>query len=129
MMRLGFLPGASSLERSGANLNIYIRTAAREDILRQYSYYLIEKDAARAAERFLDAAQSAIEMLCRMPGAGTFKILENPSLRGLRSWPIHGFPAMRIYYIHSEDDLRIVRVLHGKRDINPLLEEESGDED
>jgi plasmid stabilization system protein ParE len=36
---------------------------------------------------------------------------------------------MRIYYIHRGDELRIVRVLHGKRDISPLLEEESADED
>ena len=36
---------------------------------------------------------------------------------------------MRIYYIHFGDELRIVRVLHGKRDINPLLEEELPDED
>jgi plasmid stabilization system protein ParE len=64
-----------------------------------------------------------------MPGAGAFKILDNPSLTGLRSWPIHGFPAMRIYYIHSGDELRIIRILHGKRDINPLLEEETSDED
>jgi plasmid stabilization system protein ParE len=32
---------------------------------------------------------------------------------------------MRIYYIYAADQLRIFRVLHGKRDINPLLEEES----
>jgi toxin ParE1/3/4 len=110
-------------------VNVYIRTAAREDILRQYFYYMVEKDAARAAERFLEAVQSAIEMLCQMPGAGAPKILENRALTGLRSWPIQGFPAMRIYYVQSGDDLRIVRVLHGKRDINPLLEEESAGED
>jgi toxin ParE1/3/4 len=109
-------------------MSVFIRTAAREDILRQYFYYLIEKDAARAAERFLEAVQSAIELLCQMPGAGTPKILENPSLPGLRSWPVRGFTAMRIYYIHSEDGLRIVRVLHGKRDIDPLLEDEPDEE-
>jgi toxin ParE1/3/4 len=110
-------------------VNVFIRTAAREDILRQYFYYMIEKDAVRAAERFLDAVQSATEMLCRMPRAGAPKILGNPLLSGLRSWPIKGFPAMRIYYLHSGDDLRIVRVLHGKRDIDPLFEEETADED
>lgn len=110
-------------------LNVSIRTVAREDILRQYFYYLIEKDAVRAAERFLEAVQSAIESLCQMPGAGAPKILENPSLSGLRSWPVHGFPAMRVYYIHSDDSLRILRVLHGKRDINPLLEEDEADEE
>ncbi len=36
---------------------------------------------------------------------------------------------MRVYYIHSEDGLRILRVLHGKRDINPLLEEVEADEE
>jgi toxin ParE1/3/4 len=108
-------------------VDVFIRTAAREDILRQY-FYLIEKDAARPAERFLEAVQSAIELLCQMPGAGVPKTLENPSLSGLRSWPVRGFPAMRIYYIHSEDSLRIVRVLHGKRDIDPLLEDEPDEE-
>jgi toxin ParE1/3/4 len=110
-------------------VNVVVRTAAREDILRQYFYYLVEKNAACAAERFLEAVQLATEMLCRMPGAGAPKILENPSLTGLRSCPVRGFPAMRIYYIHRGDELRIVRVLHGKRDINPLLEEEPVDED
>ena len=110
-------------------MNVYIRTAAREDILRQYFYYLLEKDAASAAERFLESVQSSIEMLCRVPGAGAPRVLENPRLAGLRSWPVRGFAAIRIYYLQSEDDLRIVRVLHGKRDINPLLEEEAaGDE-
>jgi plasmid stabilization system protein ParE len=90
---------------------------------------LIEKDAAHAADKFLEAVQSAIELLCRMPGAGAPKVLENPRLAELRSWPIRGFPAMRIYYLSAGDELRIVRVLHGKRDVNPLLEEETADEE
>jgi toxin ParE1/3/4 len=89
----------------------------------------MEKEAPRVAERFLEAVQSAIELLCRMPGAGAPKILDNPVLSGLRSWPVRGFPALRIYYIHAGDDLRIVRVLHGKRDINPLLEDESDNQE
>jgi plasmid stabilization system protein ParE len=110
-------------------VNVYLRTAAREDILRQYSYYLIEKNAALAADRFLEAMQSAIEMLCRNPEAGAPRLLLNPILAGLRSWPVHGFPAMRIYYLYAGKELRIVRVLHGKRDIISLLEEETANED
>lgn len=109
-------------------MNAYVRTVAREDILRQYFYYLTEKDAPRAAERFLGAVQSAIEILCRLPEAGAPKLLQNPRLTGLRSWPVDGFPAIRIYYFLAGDELRIVRVLHGKRDIGPLLEE-TGSED
>ena len=103
-------------------MNVFVRTAAREDILRQFAYYLDEKDAPRTARRFLDAVESSIEMLCRMPGMGAPRKLENPLLEGLRSWPVSGFPAMRIYYIHARDELRIVRVLHGKRDVHSLLE-------
>ena len=66
-------------------MNVLVRTAAREDILRQYFYYLVEKNAAGAAERFLEAVQLATEMLCAIPEAGVLKALRNPSLSGLRS--------------------------------------------
>lgn len=108
-------------------MKVIIRPTAREDILRQYRYYLIEQDAGDAAERFLEAIQVAIKQLCKHPGIGTPKALQNPALAGLRSWPVKGFSAIRVYYLTSEKMLRIVRVLHGKRDINPMLEDESMD--
>lgn len=106
-----------------------VRPAAREDILRQYRYYLAEKDAATAAERFLDAVQLATEELRHHPDIGAPARMKWPHLAGLRSWPIPGFPVIRIYYIHSADGVRIVRVLHGKRDIGSLLEEDTDFED
>ena len=101
------------------------RTAAREDILRQFRYYMVEKELPDVARRFLDAVESAVDLLCRTPGFGSPKQLANPLLAGLRSWPIPGFPAVRLYYIYAGNELRVVRVLHGKRDIHPLLEETS----
>ena len=110
-------------------MNLFIRTSARDDILRQYSYYLIEKESPHTAGRFLEAVQLSIELLCRMPDAGAPKAFKSPRLGGLRSWPVRNFPAIRIYYIHSADELRILRVLHGKRDLAPLLESDPGAED
>jgi len=101
------------------------RTAAREDILRQFRYYQLEKEIPEVARRFLDAVESAVDLLRRTPGIGAPKQIANPLLAGLRSWPIPSFPAVRIYYIYAGNELRIVRVLHGKRDIHPLLEETS----
>ncbi|MGD0893619.1 MAG: type II toxin-antitoxin system RelE/ParE family toxin [Terracidiphilus sp.] len=106
-------------------MKVLVRSAAREDILRQYSYFFIENDAERAAERFLASVQSEIESLSEHPTAGSPRFFDNPLLTGLRSWPVRGFPAIRIYYLHSVDELRIVRVLHGKRDVSPLLEDET----
>jgi plasmid stabilization system protein ParE len=99
-----------------------IRPAAREDILRQYRYYLIEAEDERVAERFLESVQLAIAQGCKHPGIGAPKMLNNLKLAGLRSWPVKGFSEMRIYFLVSEKALRIVRVLHSRRDINPMLE-------
>ncbi len=101
-----------------------IRPLAREDILRQYEYYLLEVESELVAVRFLTAVQSAIAQVCRQPGTGSPKALRNLKLAGLRSWPVRGFPNMRVYYLLSNDVLRVVRVLHGKRDIELILEEE-----
>ena len=105
-------------------MKFVIRPAAREDILRQYEYYLIEADNERVAARFLSAVQSAIAQVCRQPGTGAPKVLRNMKLAGLRSSPVRGFSDIRVYYLVSENILRIVRVLHGKRDLDPILEGE-----
>jgi plasmid stabilization system protein ParE len=69
-----------------------IRPAAREDILRQYQYYLIEADDERIAARFLNAVESTIAQVCKQPGIGAPKVLRNMKLAGLRSSPVEGFP-------------------------------------
>jgi hypothetical protein len=38
-----------------------IRPRARDDIIRQYRWYLVEKDAPDAAFRFLDAVEKSVE--------------------------------------------------------------------
>ena len=103
-------------------MKVVLQPAAREDILRQYRYYLIEKGVAATAESFLKAVRTTIEQLGRNPGIGAPKILKNPALTGLRSGPVAGFRAVRIYYTSVENTLQVVRVLHGSRDINVILE-------
>ncbi len=97
-----------------------IRPAARRDILNQF-LYLIKENVPHVAERFIDAVDATIAKLAKRPRIGAPKHLKDPRLHGLRSWPVSGFEAVRIYYLASEDVLRVVRVLHGKRDIDRLL--------
>ncbi len=97
-----------------------IRPAARDDIIRQFRYYLLE-DALEAATRFLDAVEETVEALCQMPHMGAPKHLKNPLLSGLRSWPVKGFEEILIFYIVQPDALRVVRVLHGRRDVKRIL--------
>ncbi len=100
----------------------FVRDLARDDILRQYRYLLSEQESPSTAERFLQSIQKSMRQIRRNPGIGSPRFLSNPKLAGLRSWAVEDFPSIRIYYLVSENAIRIIRVLHGKRDISPLLE-------
>ena len=102
-------------------MNVTIRMLAREDILRQYEWYLTQA-GDEIAQRFLDAVEAAVNLLRRSPDIGSPRAFRNPRLAGLRSWPIPGFAAVRIYYIHAGEGLRVIPLLHGKRDVQSLLE-------
>lgn len=104
-----------------------ILPAARDDILRQFRYYLVEQDTPKVAERFLSAVRRTMEQIIRTPQGGAPKRLSREALQGLRSWPVKGFEEVRVYYLLYEASVRVVRVLHGKRDINNILEKESDD--
>jgi toxin ParE1/3/4 len=106
-----------------------IRSAARDDIIRQFRYYLVQQDVPEVADRFVEAVQHSIQEILRMPGMGAPKHLSNEALDGLRSWHVQGFEDVRIYYLVQGDTVRVIRVLHGKRDINRILELESADEE
>lgn len=46
-------------------------------------------------------------------------------ISGLRSWPVNGFEAFRIYYLDTPGALRVVRILHGKRGVRRILKQET----
>jgi len=99
-----------------------IRPAARNDILRQYEYYVLE-GVPDIAVRFFDAVHESISHICQMPTIGAPKQLINPKLPGLRVWPVTEFEDIRIYYLTGNEEIKIIRVLHGRRDIINILEE------
>lgn len=105
----------------------FIRPVAKDDILRQFRYYLVTADAPEAALRFLDAVDESIETLCRMPETGAPRPLKNPALTGLRFGAVKGFEDILIFYVVRDDVLRVVRVLHGRRDVQKILEREHDD--
>jgi toxin ParE1/3/4 len=63
-----------------------------------------------------------------MPKMGRLKMLHNPALKGLRVWPVQGFEEILIFYQVSNELLRVIRILHGKRDVTRILERERGRE-
>lgn len=103
-------------------MRIEILPRAGDDILRQFRYYLVDQDAPAAAFRFREAVIESIDQLKPHPRIGA--PFQGSSIAGLRSWPVKGFEAIRIYYQEFPGDLRVVRILHGRRNVRKLLKQE-----
>ena len=54
--------------------------------------------------------------------------VQKPYPHELRSWSVKDFEDILIFYTVHPKALRIVRVLHGKRDIKKILERERDEE-
>jgi hypothetical protein len=59
-----------------------------------------------------------------MPGVGRREVFADPRLADLRSWPVRGCPAIRLYYFVFDDHLRVMRVLDARMEIEALMESE-----
>jgi hypothetical protein len=57
-----------------------------------------------------------------MPAAGPLRMISNPRLAGLRTWPVKGFDEFRVYYLVQSELLIVVRIPHDKRDVAAILE-------
>ena len=110
-------------------MNPVIRPGARDDILRQFRWYLVEQGAPDAAFRFVDAVDESVQQLLQMPQMGEPREFGNPALKGLRAWPVKEFAEFLIFYLVQGDTLRVIRVLHGKRDLDRILKNESAVDD
>lgn len=100
-----------------------ILPAARADLLEQFGY--LAEDSPEAADRFLASAEAAFERLGEMPALGIRRSTRNPRLPGLRQWPIHGFRNHLIHYRETSEGIEVIRVLHGARDVQRILDEET----
>ena len=99
-------------------MKVLYRQTASDDIVRQFRYYLLTVEAPEIALRFRDAVRRTIQSLGQNPHVGPRYSSSNPRIQNLRSWPVAGFEAIRIYYALEEDAIHVIRILHRKRDVS-----------
>jgi toxin ParE1/3/4 len=100
---------------------IYLRKA-QEDI-DDITYY-ISQDNLEAAVAFFEAVESTCATLSTMPGIGSARDFRNPRFATLRMFPVKRHEKYLIFYQSTDEEILIVRVLHGARDIAALFEDE-----
>jgi len=105
-------------------VKVAFRQAASDDLVRQFRYYLVTLNLPEVAVRFRAAVRQTVQFLQRHPLVGPRYRSGNPQLRSLRTWAVTGFESIRIYYLLDDETLHVIRILHGKRDVNRVLERE-----
>lgn len=105
-------------------MRLFVQEAAERDILSQIEWYA-SLGLGDIARRFQTSVWAAIDSLSNMPNAGAPKPSCNAKLAGLRSWPVRGFGEHNVYYLAQFDRLTIIRVLHDKRDIGSILDDQT----
>jgi plasmid stabilization system protein ParE len=101
-------------------VKLFIQSAAENDILIQFEWYAT-KGLFDIARRFRAAVNEAVNAAIATPAAGAPRHIDNLRLTGLRTWPVNGFDDFKVYYLASSEFLTVVRILHGRRDIEAIL--------
>ena len=104
----------------------FTQTVQAEQDIDAIAEYLAQRESIDLAIRFYDAAWTSFDRIADAPGKGRTRESPDPELAGLRSWPVDGFPSLRAFYVPTPDGIRVLRVLHGARDIDTELEQRPG---
>jgi toxin ParE1/3/4 len=94
--------------------------AAAADINEQADWYE-EKSDRKLAERWSKAVTSAVLRILKSPQSGAPCRFSPTELHAIRRVPISGFPKHLIFYSVEDNDVLVVRVLHGARDLETLF--------
>ncbi len=84
--------------------------------------YLAREAGLEMATRFYDAVAATFKNIAYLPNMGERRDSANPRLAVLRVWRVVGFEKHLIFYRPKESGIEIVRILHGARDIDRVLE-------
>ena len=94
----------------------FVLTRPAERDLEQIKIFLVQKAGPVIARRVLKDIRGALEFLGNEPGAG--HIREDLTSHPLKFWPVYSY---LIVYDPVTKPVQIMRVLHGMRDVEEIL--------
>lgn len=77
-----------------------------------------------ASDHFLSAAEITFKQIAGFPTIGKVSQFSDPRLVNIRQIAIKGFPKYIIFYRILENEVEVLRVIYGTRDIQAILESE-----
>jgi toxin ParE1/3/4 len=98
---------------------VVIAPRAQQDLQNITDHYLVEA-GVEVASSFLQAWDRTVGHIERHPESGSPRLSEMTKVRGLRVWPVMGFPHIAVY-VGGKSGVVVTRVLHTSRDIPVTL--------
>jgi toxin ParE1/3/4 len=102
------------------NRRLVFSDAAIADILEQADWYEAQS-GRRLSRRWEKAVGSAVLRILRRPGAGARCTFRARILRDVRRTTISGFLKHLVFYRFDDDEVFVLRVVHGARDLERLF--------
>jgi toxin ParE1/3/4 len=90
------------------------------DILEQAEWYAAQSGQP-LAQRWQKAVTTAVSRLLTRPATGAPCKFQAPALRHVRRATISGFPRHLLFYRFDDDEVFVLRVVHGARDLERLF--------
>ncbi len=94
--------------------------ASIADILEQAEWYAAQSGRP-LARRWEKAVTTAISHLLTRPATGAPCKFRSPALRDVRRATISRFPKHLLFYRFDDDEVFVLRVVHGARDLERLF--------
>jgi toxin ParE1/3/4 len=92
------------------------------DVLAQADWYEPQSNRTLGV-RWERAVTATTVRLAKTPRAGSPCSFSSPQLKDLRRLPIDDFPSHLVFYRIAQNQIHILRVVHGARDLETLVSE------
>jgi toxin ParE1/3/4 len=99
---------------------IVLSEMAVADILEQADWYEAQAES-RLAERWEKAVTSVLLRISQRPAIGKLCKFQSEELADTRRTPVSGFSKHLIFYQVHEQEVFVLRVVHGARDLESLF--------
>jgi toxin ParE1/3/4 len=103
-------------------MRIIKRPQVIQDLIELATY--LAEDSLDISERFLFSAEKTFQKLSQFPQRGKLSNFKHPQLIDIRQQAIEGFRKYVIFYRLTDSEVEIIRVIHGARDIEAILEQD-----
>jgi toxin ParE1/3/4 len=98
-----------------------LRTPRADRDVEEALAYLLREAGQSPARRFLAGLEETYDLVLAHPEAGRLYSSDHPALSELRVFRVRRFDRYLVFYESSDEVVRVIRVLHGSRDLWTIL--------